>query len=149
MGGVSERITSQARAIRPAPGGAHWQVQRPRARDNVTAAIRLVASPTFHAQLATIPAVGKLIRGTKELVVRQVSAEQKMLLRSRLRGRSAAAHDVPAVRMPSEGRVVREAYRSWVSNELAKVRLDWVPAHSFELGARRTGEWMRFARIVP
>jgi nucleoside-diphosphate-sugar epimerase len=129
---------------------AYWQRGRPRARDSVTAAMRLAASPTFHAQLGTIPPVGKLIRGTKELVARRISAEQKMMIKSRLQGRRAAAHpdDVPAVRMPSEGRVVREAYRSWVSNDLAKARLGWVPAHSFELGARRTGEWMRFARIV-
>ena len=94
--------------------------------------------------------VGKLIRGTKELVARRISSEQKMMIKSRLQGRRTATHpdDVPAVRMPSEGRVVREAYRSWVSNDLAKARLGWVPAHSFELGAQRTGEWMRFARIV-
>lgn len=129
---------------------AYWQGKRPRARDSVTAAMRLAASPAFHAQLGTIPPVGKLIRGTKELVARRITPEQKMMIKSRLQGRSAAAHadDVPAVRMPSEGRVVREAYRSWVSNDLAKARLGWVPAHSFELGAQRTGEWMRFARIV-
>jgi nucleoside-diphosphate-sugar epimerase len=129
---------------------AHWQAQRPRVRDSVTAAMRLAASPAFHAQLGTIPPVGKLIRGTKELVARRITPEQKMMIKSRVQGRSAAAYpdDVPAVRIPSEGRVVREAYRSWVSNDLAKARLGWVPAHSFELGARRTGEWMRFARIV-
>ena len=73
-----------------------------------------------------------------------------MTIKARLQGRKATAHadDVPAVRMPSEGRVVREAYRSWVSNDLAKARLGWAPAHSFELGARRTGQWMRFARII-
>jgi nucleoside-diphosphate-sugar epimerase len=72
------------------------------------------------------------------------------MIKSKLQGRRAAVpvHDVPAVRMPSEGRVVREAYRPWVSNDLAKARLGWVPAHSFELGARRTGEWMRFARLL-
>lgn len=129
---------------------AYWQGKRPRARDSVTAAMRLVASPAFHAQLGTIPPVGKLIRGTKELVARRITPEQKMMIKSRLQSRSTAAHadEVPAVRMPSEGRVVREAYRSWVSNDLAKARLGWVPAHSFELGARRTGDWMRFARIV-
>lgn len=129
---------------------AYWQAKRPRARDSVTAAIRLAGSPAFHAQLGTIPPVGKLIRGTKEMVARRITPEQKMMIKSRLRGRSVAAHadDVPTVRMPSEGRVVREAYRSWVSNDLAKTRLGWVPAHPFELGARRTGEWMRFARIV-
>lgn len=128
----------------------YWQAKRPRARDSVTAAIRLAASPAFHAQLGTIPPVGKLIRGTKEMVARRITAEQKMMIKSRLQRRSTAtpADDVPALRMPSEGRVVREAYRSWVSNELARTRLGWTPTHSFELGARRTGEWMRFARIV-
>jgi nucleoside-diphosphate-sugar epimerase len=129
---------------------AYWQAKRPRTRDSVTAALRLAASPAFHAQLGTISPVGKLIRGTKELVARRITPEQKMMIKSRLQRRSTDAHadDVPTVRMPSEGRVVREAYRSWVSNDLAKARLGWVPAHSFELGARRTGEWMRFARIV-
>jgi nucleoside-diphosphate-sugar epimerase len=131
---------------------AHWQAQRPRARDSVTAAIRLAASPAFHAQLGTIPPVGKLIRGTKELVARRITPEQMMLLKSRLQGRKASAApgaaDARPVRMPSEGRVVREAYRSWVTNDLAKTRLGWAPAHPFALGARRTGEWLRFARLV-
>ncbi len=131
---------------------AHWRAQRPRARDNLSAAVRLAASPSFHAQLGTIPVLGKLIRGTKELVARAITAERKMLLRLRLQGRRRAAVqgavDVPSVRMPSEGRVVREAYRSWVSNDLAKARLGWSPAHPFELGARRTEEWLRFARIL-
>ena len=129
---------------------AYWRAQRPRFRDNFTAAIRLAVSPAFHAHLATIPLVGRLIRGAKELVARSITAEQKTLLRSRLHRRTAAAGaaDSPTVRMPTEGRVVREAYRSWVSNDLAKARLGWAPAHPFALGARRTGEWMRFARIV-
>lgn len=129
---------------------AYWQGKRPRARDSVTAMMRLAASPAFHAQLGTIPPVGTLIRGTKELVARRITSEQKMMIKSRLQGRSVATHadHAPAVRMPSEGRVVREAYRSWVSNDLAKARLGWAPAHSFELGARRTGEWLRFARMV-
>ncbi len=129
---------------------AHWQAQRPRARDSVTAAIRLAASPAFHAQLGTIPPVGKLIRGTKELVARRITPEQKMLLKSRLQGRKSATAqgDARPMRMPSEGRVVREAYRSWVTNDLAKARLGWAPAHSFAVGARRTGEWLRFARLV-
>ena len=125
---------------------AYWKAQRPRARDSVIAASRLAVSPAFHAQLATIPPLGKLIRGTKELVASWITAEQKMMLKFGLQGRSAA--DVAPARMPSEGRVVREAYRSWVSNDLAKARLGWVPAHPFALGARRTGEWMRFARLV-
>lgn len=131
---------------------AYWQALRPRARDNVIAAIRLATSPAFHAQLGTIPAVGKLIRGTKELLVRRVSPDQKMTLKFRFQGRSAAvahrAADALPVQMPRESRVVREAYRSWVTNDLAKARLGWVPAHSFELGVQRTGEWLRFARLV-
>jgi nucleoside-diphosphate-sugar epimerase len=131
---------------------AYWQARRPRARDNITAAIRLAASPAFHAQLGTIPAVGKLIRGTKELLDRRITLDQKMMLKYRFQGRSAAtAHRTAGARpvqMPGEGRVVREAYRSWVTNDLAKARLGWAPAHSFELGVQRTGQWLRFARLV-
>lgn len=129
---------------------AHWQAKRPGARDSVAAVIRLATSPAFHAQLATIPPVGKLIRGTKELLSGQISEEQKTTLKTKLQGRKAdaPADDAPPVRMPSEGRVVREAYRSWVSNDRAKARLGWTPAHPFPLGARRTADWLRFARLI-
>lgn len=129
---------------------AYWQSRRTTARDTVTAALRLAASPAFHAQLGSIPPIGRLIRGTKELVARRISPEQKLVLKSRLQGRRTVTpvDDVPTVQVPNQGRVVREAYRSWVSNAFAKSRLGWAPAHSFELGARRTGEWMRFARLV-
>ena len=138
--------------VSPEQVAAYWHARRPRLRDNVTAAIRLATSPALHAQLGTIPAVGKLIRGTKELLVRQVTPDQKMSLKFRLQGRSTAAPhratDVRAPQMPRESRVVREAYRSWVTNDLAKARLGWAPAHSFEFGVQRTGEWLRFARMV-
>lgn len=129
---------------------AYWRGKRPRARDSLTSALRLAASPAFHAQLATIPPVGKLIRGTKELVAGRIGEEQKALIKSRLQGRRAPAQlpAAPAPPMPNQGRVVREAYRSRVSNELARERLGWKPAHSFELGARRTGDWLRFARLA-
>ncbi|NLA69148.1 MAG: NAD-dependent epimerase/dehydratase family protein [Gammaproteobacteria bacterium] len=129
---------------------AYWRARRPRPRDSVTAALRLAASPAFHAQLGTIPPVGRLIRGTKELVAGRISAEQKSIIKTRLQGRRIAASvdEVAPVEVPNPGRVVREAYRSWVANDLAKSRLGWRPAHSFELGARRTGEWMRFARLA-
>lgn len=129
---------------------AHWKAKRPRARDSVKAAVRLAVSPAFHAQLGTIPSLGQLIRGTKEMVARRITPEQKLLIKSRLQGRRPLAHvdETPAVRMPNEGRVVREAYRSWVANDLAKEKLGWAPAHSFELGAQRTADWMRFARMI-
>lgn len=129
---------------------AHWRGQRPSARDSVVATIRLAGSPTFHAQLGTIPPLGRFIRASKELVARWITPEQKLRMKSRLQGgpKGAPASPLPAVRIPSEGRVVREAYRPQVSNELAKARLGWAPAHSFELGARRTGEWLRFARLL-
>lgn len=129
---------------------AHHRAQQPGVRDSLKAAIRLAASPAFHAQLSTIPPVGSLIRGTKELVTGAISAERKLMIKSRFQGRSVAppVDDVPAPRMPGEGRVVREAYRSWVSNAGARAGLGWAPAHSFELGAQRTGDWLRFARLV-
>ena len=126
---------------------AHWRAQRPRALDSITAAIRLAFSPAFHAQLATIAPVGKLIRSTKEVVTRRITAEQKMALKSGLKARTGST-DVTPVRIPNQGRVVREAYRSWISNELAKARLGWKPAYPFALGAQRTGEWLRFARMA-
>lgn len=129
---------------------AHRKAIRPRTRDSFVAAVRLAASPAFHAQLGTIPSVGKLIRGTKELVASRITPDQKTTIKSRLQGRRVPVHthELPAVRMPSEGRVVREAYRAWVANDLAKTRLGWTPAHSFEIGARRTAEWLRFARMI-
>lgn len=129
---------------------AHRRSTRARARDSVKAAVRLAASPAFHAQLATIPPVGRLIRGTKELVSGAISAERKLLIKSRFQGRRFAApeEEAPGPRMPSEGRVVREAYGSWVANGLAKARLGWAPAHSFALGAQRTADWLRFARLI-
>jgi len=131
---------------------AHWSAQRPRKRDSFKSAIRLAGSPAFHAQLSTIHPLGALIRGMKELVAKRITAEQKLMLKFRLRGRSAAANAVanerPAIPMPSQGRVVREAYRAWVSNDLAKSGLGWAPAYSFEDGAMRTGEWLRFARLT-
>lgn len=128
----------------------YWKARQPRLRDNATATVRLAASPEFHAQLGTIPLLGALIRGSKELAGGMINDEQKLAIKSRVQRRSIAvyADDTPTMPMPSEGRVVREAYRSWVSNELAKERLGWSPAHSFEDGARRTGEWMRFARMI-
>jgi nucleoside-diphosphate-sugar epimerase len=131
---------------------AYWRAQRPRARDSFKAAIRLAASPAFHAQLGTIPPIGKLIRGTKELIAGRITPEQKLRLKSRLFSRTTAAAGGAAaaaapVQIPSVGRVVREAYTSWVSNALAKAQLGWTPAHAFQIGARRTGEWLRFARM--
>lgn len=129
---------------------AHWAAQRPRARDSAVAAARLAASPAFHAQLGSIPAVGRLIRGTKAFVARRVTPAQAARIKARLNGRRALApvHAGPQVPMPDPGRVVREAYRPRVSNELAKRRLGWQPAHSFERGAQRTADWLRFARLV-
>lgn len=131
---------------------AHWRAQRPRTRDSLKAAIRLAGSPAFHAQLSTIHPLGKLIRSIKELVANRLSVERKLMLKSRLRGRgNAPTHGVnasPPVLVPSPGRVVREAYGSWVSNDLAKAQLEWTPTHSFELGAKRTEDWLRFARLL-
>lgn len=129
----------------------YWDARRPRIRDSIRATVRLIGSPAFHAQLGTIPVLGKLIRGVKEFVASRITVEQKLILKWRLRGKSAVSHPVDGVApppMPSEGRVVREAYTAWVSNDLAKAKLGWKPAHPFKLGAKRTGAWMRFSRLV-
>ncbi len=129
---------------------ARRRAAQPGARDSIRAAIRLAASPAFHAQLATIEPVGRLIRAGKELVSGAIGVERKLMIKSRFQGRRADAQadaNAPPP-LPSEGRVVREAYRAWVSNGLAKARLGWTPAHSFALGAQRTADWMRFARLI-
>ena len=148
---LNQRAQSgDARALALLQGGIELGDAQPRASDSVKAAFRLAASPAFHAQLSTIPPVGRLIRGTKELVSGAIGAERKLMIKSRFQGRrfEAPADEVPAPRMPSEGRVVREAYRAWVSNGLAKARLGWAPAHPFALGAQRTADWLRFARLI-
>lgn len=128
---------------------AHWRALEPRARDSARAVVRLAASTAFHAQLATVPPIGKLLRGSKELLTRVVSTERKAALKMRFQGRKAIARDdAKPVKMPSRGRVVREAYRAWVSNERAKSRLGWSPRFDFARGAARTGEWLRFARML-
>ena len=129
---------------------AHHQARQPRARDSLKAVVRLAASPEFHAQLSTIPPLGKLIRASKERVSAAISAERKLQIKSRFQGRRVALPETtgPVVPIPSQGRVVREAYRPWVSHAQAKARLGWAPAHSFARGAQRTGDWLRFARMI-
>lgn len=128
---------------------AHWRALEPRARDSVRAVFRLAGSTSFHAHLATVPPIGRLLRGSKELLSRVVSAERKAALKTRVQGRkNVVRHDTKPVEMPSRGRVIREAYRSWISNDLANKRLRWSPRFTFEDGAARTGEWLRFARML-
>ncbi len=126
----------------------HWRSRDPSAKDTLKALARLTASPALHAQLATVHPLGKAIRGAKELVSQAISPERKLTLKSVLQRRSVVRDDEPAAKLPSMGRVVREAYRSFVSNELAKTKLGWRPAHTFAEGAARTEEWLRFAHLL-
>jgi 2-alkyl-3-oxoalkanoate reductase len=129
---------------------AHWHAREARARDSLLAVVRLVASPAFHAQLSTIPPLGRMIRGSKERISSLITPEQKVSIKSRLQGRKRLAFDdgEAPVKVPNRGRVIREAYRSWVSNDLAKAKLGWRPSYTFEQGAARTGDWLRFARML-
>ena len=129
---------------------SHWRARRPTARDTINSVVRLVSSPAFHAQLATVPPVGWAIKTAKGLLAKNVSAEQKAALKTRLLGKRPevehGAADKPA--MPSPGRVVREAYPAWVCSDLARARLGWQPLHTFEEGAMRTSDWLRVARLI-
>ncbi len=128
---------------------AHQAALRPGTLDTATAMVRLLASPALHAQFSTVPPIGKLISGMKGLLARNITAEQKSAMKLRLQGRRAAPREQSIMRrVPSQGRVIREGYRSWVSNEKAKRRLGWSPIHSFHAGAKRTEEWLRFARLL-
>jgi nucleoside-diphosphate-sugar epimerase len=129
---------------------AYWRAREPRARDSLRAIVKLAASTSFHSQLATVPPVGNLIRRSKELLSSAISDEQKAALKTRFQGRKSAAQAdaAPSIKVPNRGRVIREAYRSWVANDLAKTRLGWSPRFTFERGAARTGEWLRFAKML-
>lgn len=127
---------------------AHWASLEPRFATSVSALVRLAASPAFHAQLATVPPIGAFIRGLKGLVAGAISAEQKLAIKRRVQGRRAVEASAPAVKMPSRGRVVREAYRTWIDNTHAKTVLGWQPQHRFADGAARTADWLRFARMI-
>lgn len=129
---------------------SHWRARRPTARGTIRSVVRLAGSPAFHAQLATVPPVGWAIKTAKGLLAQNISAERKAALKTHLLGKRVAvehsASDGPA--MPSVGRVVREAYPAWVSSDLARARLGWQPLHTFEEGAARTADWLRFARLI-
>ena len=127
---------------------AHWARLDPRLSTSVSALVRLAASPAFHAQLATVPPIGAFIRGVKELVAGSISAEQKLAIKRRVQGRRALEAGAPTVKVPSRGRVVREAYRTWIDNSHAKTVLGWRPQHRFADGAARTADWLRFARMI-
>jgi nucleoside-diphosphate-sugar epimerase len=127
---------------------AYWSAREPRLSTSARAILRLAASPAFHGQLATVPPIGRLIRRLKERVAATLPAEQKLTLKNRLQGRRPAVRTEPSVKMPSRGRVVREAYRTWIVNDHAKKELGWQPLHRFADGAARTGDWLRFARMI-
>lgn len=129
---------------------AHWRAKGSIMRGNLRAAASLLASPDFHAQLARVPVLGAALHGAKRMAGAALDDKRRMALKKRLRGRPVADIEVPHVpmRVPGEGRVVREAYRARVANTLARTRLGWAPRHSFARGVERTGDWLRFARLV-
>lgn len=129
---------------------AHWRRQQTVLRGNLGAAARLLAAPDFQAQLSRVPALGALIRGAKRLAVATLDEERKSRLRKRLGARPMPVPGAPTapVRVPGEGRIVREAYPARVANALARERLGWVPRHGFARGVERTREWLAFARLV-
>ncbi len=127
---------------------AHWRSREPRLSTSARALVRLAASPAFHAQLATVPPLGAAIRAVKEGAAGALSPERKLALKHGLQGRRPRAPSTPPVKMPSRGRVVREAYRTWIANDHAKARLGWRPRYRFVDGAARTAAWLRFARLL-
>lgn len=129
---------------------AHWAATRPGVRGSVKAALRLAASPQLHAQLSTVPPIGAALRATKARLAKLLDDQRRVALKARFQGRAAGVPDdgPPRPRMPSLGRVVREAYRPRVVSDLAKRELGWRPAFSFAEGAARTRSWLAFARLV-
>ena len=114
---------------------------------NFRAFIRLLASPAFHQQLATIPWLGNPIRWTKQTLVQHMSEEQVLLLKNRLGARKQSAAP-PSRAWPSKTRVIRETCAVAFANSLAKSTLAWQPKYSFPQGAALTRTWLKFAKLL-
>jgi len=129
---------------------AHWAAQRTGLRGTFKALLRLAASPQFHSQLSSVPPVGSALRAIKQRLAATLGDERRIALKGKLQGRTplTSRPGPPPPRVPSRGRVVREAYRARVANDLAKREIGWKPSFPFAAGAARTAEWLQFARLI-
>lgn len=134
---------------------AHWQKRGSWLGTSVKAALRLAASPEFHAQLATIPALGSALRTSKDMLSRIITSEQRTRLKLCAQGPRRidpyiplVADAAPPTKVPSLGRLVREGYQTFIENDLAKRDLGWTPRHSFVQGLAKTKLWLGFARLL-
>jgi len=122
--------------------------QRATIGTNFRALKQLIASPDFHRQPSTVPAVGWALFHTKELVKKSLSGETVADIK-RARAASAspsAASAATSAKWPEGGRLVRECCSVEFSNEKARRVLGWRPAFTFEQGAAMTRVWLEFAR---
>jgi nucleoside-diphosphate-sugar epimerase len=123
----------------------YWHAQRPTLRSNFRALVRLLASPEFHRQLSTVPALKTAISWAKRSLAQRLTEEQKFALKARLQPRRGGGG--PAREWPNPGRLIRETCAVRFHNDLAKQVLGWKPAHDFADGVRLTRLWMEFARL--
>ena len=152
-----EFILTLANMVEPAPTVvdfsaaqvlAHWAAQRPTLKSNLRALARLAASPEFHKQLGTVPALGAVLFTAKR-TLRGLLTENQVLYLKSLRPNPTAGPAVPTRRLPTVNRVLRETFPVGFSNSHAKDLLDWQPAYNLLQGAAVTQTWLSFARLLP
>ena len=125
----------------------HWAAQRPTLKSNLRALVRLAASPEFHRQLSSVPAIGTVIFTAKRTLRGWLSDDYAL----RLKQLSPTTVAMPAAllsRRPTVNRVLRETFPVRFSNSLASEVLDWRPAYDLPRGAAVTRTWLSFARLL-
>jgi dihydroflavonol-4-reductase len=123
---------------------AHWRAAQPSMRSNLAAMKTLLASPTFHDELARVPALKSAITWTKVNLKKILSSNQILALQGSS-GRPIAPYHMA---WPDRGRLVREDFHLEFSNDLAKTVLNWRPSFDFSAGAALTRTWLEFAGFV-
>jgi nucleoside-diphosphate-sugar epimerase len=127
---------------------ARHQLMKPGLADNLRAAVRMLASPEFHAQLGRIPVVHAMIRGVKQSLASYLGEERKLRLKMALQGPQHPVANAPNIPWPSVDRILRETCRVAFSNDLARTVLPWTPKYDLAAGAALTRRWLEFARYV-
>lgn len=134
-------------SISSAEVNAYLDAQRPTIKKNLASAAKLALSPDLHKLLGRVPALQTTILSSKKLVLRNVSKDSILKLKSRMRS-APSAERVGGAPMPNRGRMIRECFPISFSNERARALLKWTPNYDLKAGAAVTRQWLEYARLL-
>jgi nucleoside-diphosphate-sugar epimerase len=134
-------------SISSVDANASLDAQRPTLKRNLSSAAKLALSPDLHKLLSRVPALQSTIVSSKRLVLRNVSKDKILQLKSRMRT-APAVSGLGGVAMPNRGRMIRECFPIVFSNERARKLLAWTPRYNLEAGAAATRQWLEFAQVL-